>query len=57
MLKKSIAILLIVFSVTIFQIDEINTFKSLDSKILATDEKIEETIDSFKSQTTIRQIC
>lgn len=53
MFKKVIAIILIGLSITVFHIDEINTFKSHNSKVLA----IEETMDSFKSQTTIRQIC
>ncbi|SNR98598.1 hypothetical protein SAMN05446037_1002237 [Anaerovirgula multivorans] len=57
MFKKVITIILIGLSITVFHIDEINTFKSHNSKVLAIEETIDETMDSFKSQTTIRQIC
>ncbi|SET27906.1 hypothetical protein SAMN05660297_01890 [Natronincola peptidivorans] len=53
MLNRIIAILLMAFTITVFNIQEINTYKSHDSKTLT----IEDTIDSFKSQTTFRKIC
>lgn len=53
MFNKFIAILLISFSITTFHIDPIKAFKVENSKLVTNDE----TIDSFKSQTTIKQIC
>lgn len=51
--RKTMSILMLVFTITLFNINEIGAFKNYSSTNLAS----EESIDSFKSLTINKQLC
>ncbi|SDK02892.1 hypothetical protein [Natronincola ferrireducens] len=53
MIKKLVSLGLIALTLVTLYPKDINTYKTHDTKVLT----LEDSIDSFKSQTTIKQIC
>ncbi|AKL94118.1 hypothetical protein CACET_c06080 [Clostridium aceticum] len=52
-MKKIVALTLIALGLTLVNIQEINTYKPECTKVLT----LEDTVNSFKLDTTIKEIC